>query len=226
MIVYGTISFSLLSGIWDALRDPVRPLQSLRTKEALESCARKARRDGGRPLERYVNEAVFLALRSGAFTTGSHREFLSLLLPPGRGESDSGPLADPLSRLAAVCIKPETMGFETDSALFLRLNRPRFDAPESPLTLLFKQRLASHIRFAASENGHRRLRTLRTKRGFIIQARLDAAQEPQLLDIYGPRYKHARDWMDVLGAEEACTIEFRDAAGYNPSSAPPASGLV
>ncbi len=123
-------------------------------------------------------------------------------------------------------MKLESMGFEIDSAPFPRHSRPRFDSREIPLTALFEQRLASHIRFAAGENGHRKLRTLRTKRGFIIQARLDPAHEPQTLDIYGPRYKHARDWMDVLGAEGACPIEFRDAAGYNPGSAPPASGLA
>jgi hypothetical protein len=226
MIAYDKIALPLLSGIWDALRDPVRPLQSLRTKEALESCARKARRDGGRPLERYVNEAVFLALRSCAFTSDYHRTFLGLLFPGVPAESDLGPLEDPLSRLAAVCVKLETMGFEIDSAPFLRLKHPRLDAPESPIALLFKQRLGSHIRFAAGENGHRKLRTLRTKKGFIIQARLDAADEPQRLDIYGPRYRHARHWMDELSAEGACTIEFRDAAGYSPSSTPPASGFV
>ncbi len=57
MIVYDSISLPLLSGIWDALRDPVRPLQSLRTKAALENCCRKAKRDGGKPFDRYVNEA-------------------------------------------------------------------------------------------------------------------------------------------------------------------------
>ncbi|MGA7329758.1 MAG: hypothetical protein WBX25_36075 [Rhodomicrobium sp.] len=221
MSIHHSVSPSLLSGIWDALREPVLPLESLRVKDTLNVCGQKAKRDGGKPFERYLNEVLFLAMRSD-FTSKGHQELLRMLLSEQPGKSLLGLPEDPIARLAAVCVKLEMMGFEIDSAPFLRLD----PAAGRVVTALFEQRLANHVGLIADNSAYRKLRTLRTRRGFIIQGRLGTHLEPQRLDIYGPHYRHARDWIEALSAKGAWTLEFRDAAGYNPGSPPAVSGFV
>jgi len=56
---------------------------------------------------------------------------------------------------------------------------------------------------------HHKVRTLRTHRGFIIQAYLGRDLEPVGLDVFGPKYSRVSDWMDLPGADVAWSIELR-----------------
>jgi hypothetical protein len=220
------VSHSLLSELWQALREPVRPLESLRAKEAMKSLCRRAQQDGGMPLVRYVNEAVLLALRSAHFNEESRQELVSTIVSEEPGESALGFAQGPLFRLFTAGITLETMGLEIDSARILGLIHPRLDRLEPPMRALLEDRLSGHVRLIATASAHQKLRTLRTRSGFIIQAHLGAGLEPHRLDMYGPRYRRSREWMEPLNTGGAWTIEFRDSAGYNPCHLPRASGRV
>ncbi len=227
------VSGGLLSEIWSALRAPVLPHMLAPASTAIEYGGPRACRLGQQELRDCFETILFHAAGNVEFTPETRTELMQLLkaLPccfaaPSHAAAPPEPL---LSIVAPFCVKLEMLGFESDSGRVLeavraelckRHKRGTAAAPREVETKRIEERLRKRVILRGkSGRGHRKVRTLRTHRGFIIQSYLGRDLEPVRLEVFGPRYKRVGDWMASLNADAAWSLELRDAPGYNPDCA-------
>ncbi len=225
-------SAELLLEVWSVLREPVEPLQSANSRDAIEKCLARVCRGGEEYLPRCVERILFLAAGNREFSRETRKELAGLLgvrsgLRRGMDSQDSGASAlpgTPLARIAAFCAKLEMLGFDIDSGKILEgaLHRQRKYGNAAELRAagagVAAARLKTHAVLRAPDNRRdRKIRTLRTHKGFIIQAHLDGGLDPIQLDIFGPKYNAVGEWMGLLSADAAWSLELRDAPGYDPA---------
>jgi hypothetical protein len=213
----------LLREVWTALRLPIVPARSLLARQALHAILIGAQR--GRPddFEGFASEILYHAAGDYAFGTPATTELIDMLRPRSRSthgavcnagvaEISEGSL---MRDLAAFCLKLETIGFDIDSGPFCQIAEAGLGRISSPLCDRFAKRV---VLIDRATGPFRHLRTLRTHRGFILQARLDSDLQPLRIDVFGPKYNAVGEWMDLVGAEGAWSLELRDAPGYHPEA--------
>jgi hypothetical protein len=225
-------SAELLLEVWSVLREPVGPLQSAQSRDAIERCVARACRGGEEHLHRCIERILFLAAGNREFSPKTRKDLAAMLdVRPapqlGTCAKESRVPADPatpLSRIAAFCAKLETLGFDIDSGKLLEgvLHRQHRYGSSAVLrrtgTGASAGRLKTHAVLRARDDRRgRKIRTLRTHRGFIVQAHLDGGFDPIQLDIFGPKYNAVGEWMGLLSADAAWSLELRDAPGYDPA---------
>ena len=182
-----------------------------------------------------VESILFHAAGNYEFAPGTRAELLQvlgMLSRPGLGRRPGGqshPAALPeasLAGMASFCMKLEMFGFEIDSGpvceaaqaeLRPRCKQSKTAAPLGTDAKRIEERLKKHIVMRAGRSRRQaKVHTLRTHRGFIIQAHLGRDLEPVRLDVFGPKYNMVSDWMNLLSADGAWSLELRDALGYDP----------
>ena len=229
------VSAALLSEIWSALRVPVTPWEPATAGEAITECIARACRLGREHIRACLESILFRAAGNYEFASETRAELLQLLgmlSRPGLGRRPDGqshPAALPeasLAGMAAFCMKLEMFGFEIDSGpvceaaqaeLRPRCKQSKTAAPLGTDAKRIEERLKKHIVMRAGRSRRQaKVHTLRTHRGFIIQAHLGRDLEPVRLDVFGPKYNMVSDWMNLLSADGAWSLELRDALGYDP----------
>ncbi len=226
-------SAALLCEIWGALRMPVAPWKSASTYKAMRECFARACRCGENHFPTCVESILFRAAGDIEFAPEARAELAAMFRGAsrpalrqtyGQGQAITLPKLS-LAGIAAICVKLEMLAFDIDSRPILevaqseldrrcktgKMAMPReFDAKW--IEARFKSRVIMRSRHRRE---HQKVRTLRTHRGFIIQAYLRRNLEPVRLDVFGPKYSRVSDWMDLPGADMAWSIELRDAPGYD-----------
>ena len=228
------VSAALLSEIWSALRAPVMPWGPALAGEAIRERVARACKLGRGHVSSYLENILFRAAGKFEFAPGTRAELIQVLgmLPrpdPGRydGPTHAPALFEPsLATIAAFCMKLEMFGFEIDSGpvceaaragLHPRCKHGKTAAPREMDAQRIEERLRKRVTLRAKGGrGYSKVRTLRTHRGFIIQSYLGRDLEPLRLDVFGPKYNRVGDWMALLKADAAWSLELRDAPGYNP----------
>lgn len=227
------VSAALLAEIWRSLRAPVMPWQQAPANSAVKKCVARARRLSQESMHACVESILFHAAGNFDFAPGTRAELIQVLCSPSRpdlnGAAHPAALPEPsLPGLASFCIKLEMLGFEIDSGpvceaaqASLRSRRKPGEAapPDEMDAKRIEERVKKRAALRAKGRGeHTKVRTLRTHRGSIIQCYLGRDLEPVRLDVFGPKYNSVGDWMALLNADVAWSLELRDAPGYNPGT--------
>jgi len=161
--------------------------------------------------------------------TREARAELMVILQPHNSKGGFSGLPDVWqAKIAALCLKLEMMGFDIDSEPICEAARRELAQQAKPTkmvtphhihTIWMEERFKSRVVLRAHHRGRRRkVRTLRTHRGFILQATFGRDLDPVQLDVFGPKYSRVSDWMGLLRPDKAWSLELRDVPGYNPAA--------
>jgi len=228
MVFHYRTSGALLAKIWNVLSTPITPWASAIGQQAIRECFERAQRRGGDHYETCCEE-ILLCAAGGAGLTPDARADLMLLL---RRNSRKGRIGASLDlwhiKIADFCLRLEMIGFDVDSGpiceaargeLLKELKPSKIVTPHLIDTLWMEERFKQHVVIRAHHGGKRRkVRTLRTHKGFILQAAFGRDQDLVQLDVFGPKYSKVGDWMVFLKADKAWSLELRDVPGYDPGA--------
>jgi hypothetical protein len=231
MAFYYRTSDALLSEIWRVLRTPVTPSGTALAQHAVKECFSLVRYRRGEPFHTCVESILTCVAGNAEISSAARAKLVAMLQVPNRRSlsrlddyGDATDFADlPLPKIADFCLRLEMLGFDIDSEPMCKLAWPDPDSiPVKALeaygieTISLKERHKNQV-VVTAHNGrpHRAIHTLRTYRGFIIQAYLDRSLNPVRLDVFGPKYNAVGDWMDLLSGDVAWSLELRDAPGYD-----------
>ena len=113
----------------------------------------------------------------------------------------------------------EMIGFEVDSEPIYEAARRELTQHATPTkiatphhidTIWMEERFKHHVVMHAHRGRRgRKVRTLRTHRGFILQATFGGDLEPVQLNVFGPKYARVSDWMRLLREDKAWSLELQ-----------------
>jgi len=228
MVFHYKASDVLLAEIWDILRTPVTPWKSALLQQAIRESLERAQRRGGDQYETCCEDILSCMAGDAGLSPDAHAELTVMLRQSGSKGRFGGSLDLWQAKIADFCLKLEMIGFDVDSgpiceaATGERAQGPTFGEMMTPHpidTILMKERFKHRVVTRVHHGGKRRkVRTLRTHRGFILQATLGRDLEPVRLDVFGPKYNRVSDWMGLLRPDKAWSLELRDVPGYNPAA--------
>ena len=227
MVFHYKASGVLLSEVWGVLRTPISPWKSALAQQAIRESFERAQRRGGDPFETCCEDILSCAAGEAGLPPDARAELTAVL---GRN-SAKGRFGVSLdywqAKIAAFCLKLEMIGFDVNSGPICEAARGELAKEPKPTKIMrphhidaiwMEERFKQHVVMRAHHRGRRgKVRTLRTHRGFILQATFGRDQEPVQLDVFGPKYNKVSDWMGFLRADKAWSLELRDVPGYDPS---------
>ena len=227
MVFHYKPSDVLLAEIWDILRKPVTPWKSALLQQAIRESFERALRRGGDQYETCCEDILTCTAGDAGLSLDAHAE-LTIMLRQSRSKSRFGASLDLWqAKIAALCLKLEMIGFDVDSGPICEAARGELAKPKPTKimrphqidTMWMEERFKHRVVMRVHHGGNRRkVRTLRTQRGFILQANFGRDLAPVQLDVFGPKYNRVSDWMGLLRPDKAWSLELRDVPGYNPAA--------
>ena len=228
MVFHYRASGVLLAEIWGVLRTPVTPWKSALLQQAIRESFERAQRRGGDPYETCCEDILSCAADDAGLTPDARADLKVILRRSGSKGRFVSSLDLWQAQVAAFCLKLEMIGFDIDSELICEAARGELAKEPTPTkimrphhidTIWLEERFKHRVVLRAHHGGKRRkVRTLRTHRGFILQATLGRDLDPVQLDVFGPKYSRVSDWMEGLREDKAWSLELRDVPGYDPGA--------
>jgi len=179
MVFYYKASDVLLAEIWDILSTPVTPWKSALLQQAIRESFEWAQRCGGDPYETCCEDIPLCAAGDTGLSPDAHAELTVMLRQSGVKGRFAGSLDIWQAKLAAFCLKLEMMGFDIDSGpicdaargeLAKELQPTKIVTPHYIDTIWMEERFKQRVVIRTHRRVKRRkVRTLRTHRGFILQ---------------------------------------------------------
>ena len=206
------------------LRPGSRRLPNKPSGESFE----RAQRRGGDQYETCCEDILSSAAGDAGLTPDARAELTAMLQRSELEGRLGGSFDHWQGKIADFCLKMEMIGFEVDSEPIYEAARRELTQHATPTkiatphhidTIWMEERFKHHVVMHAHRGRRgRKVRTLRTHRGFILQATFGGDLEPVQLNVFGPKYARVSDWMGLLREDKAWSLELRDVPGYEPGA--------